>query len=331
MKPLGDLIESETEQQRRLAIFQSSGKLREQANSWRSDLIDALVMVESDLDFSDEADVALTSGTKARAICEKILRTLGPLAAGDSHAERLRDGMTVLIGGPPNAGKSTLLNAIARRDVAIVSERAGTTRDLIEVKLDLAGYPVNLIDTAGIRNSDDPVEREGINRAIKSGEAADLVLWLTPIGQGGVLPPKEFEQKKLWHIVTKADDLDAGADLALCALGENLQRAANGEDVAALHVSAKDGHNIGRLIGRLQRLASNEMSVDGSGLVANHRQRTALEAAQDALMAALDECTPTEILAEELRRACFALESLIGKVGIEDVLEQLFERFCIGK
>ena len=167
IEALGDLIEAETEQQRRLAIDQAGGHLQETVEHWRNDLLDALVMVECDLDFSDEMDAPPASRPKVRVKCDEILRSLAPLTAESFQVERIKEGMTVLIAGPPNAGKSTLLNAITRRDVAIVSERAGTTRDLIEVRLDLGGFPVNLVDTAGIRESDDPIEREGVQRALK--------------------------------------------------------------------------------------------------------------------------------------------------------------------
>lgn len=323
VEALGELIKSETEQQRRLAIFQTSGHLQKQVGSWRADLIDALVAIESDLDFSDEAGMPSDAGAQARAICGKLLRTLAPLAAENMPAERLREGMSVLIAGPPNVGKSTLMNAVAQRDVAIVSERAGTTRDLIEVKLDLGGFPVNLIDTAGIRDSVDPIEQEGIRRAITRGEAADLVLWLTPAGQAASQPPKEFTEKSLWRIWTKADAVEQ--DL------ESSERAETATAAGQLQISAKSGRNIDKLMDRLRERASAEMTVEGSFIVANQRQRDALVAAQRALAAALDEQIPLEVLAEELRQACFALETLIGKIEVEDILEQLFAQFCIGK
>ena len=205
IEALGDLIEAETEQQRRLAIEQTCGLLQHTVERWRSDLLDSLVMVECDLDFSDEQDAPSVSRANVRMKCEEILRSLAPLTAENSQVERIRDGMTVLIAGPPNAGKSTLLNAMTRRDVAIVSERAGTTRDLIEVRLDLGGFPVNLFDTAGIRESDDPIEREGVQRALQKCAAADLVLWLNPVGEPYHLPPGKLSDRPLWGILTKAD------------------------------------------------------------------------------------------------------------------------------
>jgi tRNA modification GTPase len=323
------LIEAETEQQRRLAIAQASGDLHSAAEQWRKSLIDALAIVESELDFSDESESHPASRQEATAIIVELLKTMAPLTVGNARVERLREGLTVLIAGPPNAGKSTLLNAIARREVAIVSERAGTTRDLIEVKLDLAGYPVNLIDTAGIQATDDPVEQEGIRRALRKSAEADLILWLTPAEDASFLPPKQFADRAVWHIVTKADRNHEDELSAAGAAGHDLTT----EPLAArtVTISARTGQNLEELIGKLQVYASETMSVEGSMIVANERQRFAIVQAQEALVAALDEKAPLEVVAEELRRACFLLESLMGKVGVEDVLDQLFSRFCIGK
>jgi tRNA modification GTPase len=326
IEALGDLIHAETEQQRRFAISQTEGHLRGLVEQWRERLIDALVLIESELDFSDEADAPNESRERIRAICGEIIRSIAPLAIANPSVERLREGLTVLIAGPPNAGKSTLLNAIARREIAIVSERAGTTRDLIEVKLDLGGYPVNLIDTAGIRASEDPIEKEGIDRAIKKSAHADLILWLTPAGEAAIAPPTDFEGRPIWSIWTKADIIPGDAS-----------KSAEGYDKATfpaqtqVSVSARSGENFGLLMDKLRKYAEQSMAFDSSLVACNERQRFAICEARDALIGALDEHTPIEILAEELRRACFSLESLIGKVGVEDVLDRLFSRFCIGK
>ena len=324
IEALGDLIEAETEQQRRLAIEQAGGHLQETVEHWRNDLIDSLVMIECDLDFSDEMDAPSISRAKVRVKCEEILRSLTPLTAEDAQVERIREGMTVLIAGPPNAGKSTLLNAITRRDVAIVSERAGTTRDLIEVKLDLGGFPVNLIDTAGIRASDDPLEREGVQRALKKSAAADLILWLSPVGEAYCAPPRELADRPLWGVLTKSDAVDHKMQLEVSG-----NQGPAGE--SKIEISAKTGRNLDILIKRLESYARLSMSVEGSLIVANERQRSAIRSAAVALKAATDENAPLEIVAEDLRRACFFLESLIGRVGVDDVLERIFARFCIGK
>ena len=175
---LADLVMAETEGQRRQAFRQMTGALGKRAESWRSQLIQALAMVEARIDFSDEADVPQDLVTPALQIARALEGEITSVLADDGRGERLREGLVVAIAGPPNAGKSTLLNRIAKRDAAIVSPYAGTTRDVIEVHLDLAGLPVTLLDTAGIRETDDPVEREGVLRARARAESADLVLWV---------------------------------------------------------------------------------------------------------------------------------------------------------
>lgn len=331
IEALGDLIEAETEQQRRLAVIETFGALRKTAERWRSRLIDALALIEGELDFSEEAEVGAESLVVARKICSEILDELSPDCLESQNAERLRDGMVVLITGPPNSGKSTLLNAMARRDVAIVSERAGTTRDLIDVKLDLDGYPLSMVDTAGMRESDDPIEQEGICRALKKSEAADLILWLTPVNEGYSAPPPEFRDRRWWSIRTKADRAEARRGSEGRSDDENASNFAGKVGRRELEISAKTGRNFDQLIDLLKAFASENMSVDSSLVIANARQRRALIAAREALDAAVVCDNALEIVAEEIRRACFSLDSLAGKVGVEDVLDRLFSRFCIGK
>jgi tRNA modification GTPase len=176
---LGDLIAAETEAQRKQALRQLSGVLGTQTEAWRRGLLEASAMIESQIDFADEDDVAEFPLAEVQALLRPLRDAIAELLERDGRrGERLRDGFTVVIAGPPNAGKSTLMNALAERDVAIVSPYAGTTRDALEVHLDLEGLPIVLVDTAGIRESDDPVEREGIARARRRAAQADLVLWL---------------------------------------------------------------------------------------------------------------------------------------------------------
>src|SRR6185436_3917939 len=175
---LADLIGAETEAQRRQAYRQLKGLLGQRAETWRTRLIEALALVEARIDFSDEADVPEDLIRPALKIVRELRDEIAEVLAGAGRGERLREGLVVAIAGPPNAGKSTLLNRIARREVAIVSPVAGTTRDVIEVHLDLDGYPVTLLDTAGIRDSADPVEQEGVRRARARAAEADLVLWV---------------------------------------------------------------------------------------------------------------------------------------------------------
>ena len=180
---LADLIGAETEAQRRQAYRQIKGLLGDRAETWRGRLIKALALVEAGIDFSDEADVPAELVRPALDIAQMLHDEISGGLAQAGRGERLRDGLVVAIAGPPNAGKSTLLNRIAKREAAIVSPFAGTTRDVIEVHLDLGGYPVTLLDTAGMRETDDPVEQEGVRRARERAAAADLVLWVTEAGR----------------------------------------------------------------------------------------------------------------------------------------------------
>ncbi len=203
---LADLIHADTEAQRRQAVRQLQGQLGDRAENWRLRLIEAMALAEAGIDFSDEADVAADVTVRALDAARLLQQEVAALLAEGRRGERLRDGLVVAIAGPPNAGKSTLLNRIARREVAIVSPHAGTTRDVIEVHLDLEGYPVTLLDTAGIREADDPVEREGVARARARAAAADLVLWLTDgEGTNPDSGPPQGSGPEIWSISTKID------------------------------------------------------------------------------------------------------------------------------
>jgi tRNA modification GTPase len=204
---LADLIYAETEAQRRQAYRQLKGLLGERAETWRQRLIEALALVEARIDFSDEADVPEDLLAPALAIARGLRDEIAEALAGAARGERLRDGLVVAIAGPPNAGKSTLLNRIARREAAIVSPVAGTTRDVIEVHLDLEGYPVTLLDTAGISDSADPVEQEGVRRARQRASEADLVVWVedarAPPEHGG--SPPLGAPATTWRVQNKID------------------------------------------------------------------------------------------------------------------------------
>src|SRR5438874_10013804 len=181
---LDDLIHADTDRQRRQALRQLKGLLGDRARDWRAQIIEASALIEAGIDFSDEGDVPAELIAPALAKVEALLAEIEEVLAGQGRSERLRDGLVVAIAGPPNVGKSTLMNQLARREVAIVSPHAGTTRDVIEVQLDLDGYPVTVIDTAGIRETDDPVEQEGVRRARARAAEADLVLWLADADGG---------------------------------------------------------------------------------------------------------------------------------------------------
>ncbi len=315
LEGLADLIDAETEWQRRQAQRQMSGVLRDATAPWRAALIEAAAEVETAIDFAE--DVATDAGLHD-AVCARLAPVRAGLAAElarGTAAERVRDGVQVVIAGPPNAGKSTLLNALVRREAAIVSAVAGTTRDPIEVHLDLGGCPVTLIDTAGLRDTDEAVERIGVRRALDRAEAADLVLWL-----GAGTPPAL--PCPLWRLAPKSD-LHATAPQERDPVD-----AAVPED-APMPLSARTGHNMDRLLRRLAGFA--QTLAGGGGVIARARHRAAFAAAAAALDRAAAPALPPELLAEELRAARHALDRLIGAVDVEDILGDVFSRYCIGK
>src|SRR3954447_3014563 len=199
---LDDLIHADTDRQRRQALHQLKGLLGDRARSWRQQIIEASALIEAGIDCSDEGDVRAELIAPALAKIKVLYDEIEEVLAAQGQSERLRDGLVVAIAGPPNVGKSTLMNQLARRDVAIVSPHAGTTRDVIEVQLDLDGFPVTVIDTAGIRETDDPVEQEGVRRARARAAEADLVLWLTDAESGY---PPERGTAPVWRVRSKAD------------------------------------------------------------------------------------------------------------------------------
>ncbi|HLX97989.1 MAG TPA: tRNA uridine-5-carboxymethylaminomethyl(34) synthesis GTPase MnmE [Roseiarcus sp.] len=312
---LADLVEAETEAQRRQAQRIAGGALGRECEAIRASLLDAMAAVETQIDFSDVEDSSeftlRTVKDAARAAIGRIDRAL--LTA--DKAQRLRDGFTVVIAGPPNAGKSTLMNALAGRDVAIVSAIPGTTRDLIEVFLDLRGYPVILVDTAGIRESGDPIEREGVARARRRAEAADLTLWLND-GSGGEAPGLS---SPILTVRTKID-LEAGSPQGTAATP------------GGLAISAKTGAGVDRLLDVIAELAEERMASSEPALLTLERHRRAFLDARDALDAALaPQATEPELIAEDLRRAAGAMDRVVGRISVEEVLGEIFARLCVGK
>ena len=324
---LADLILAETEAQRRLAYGQYAGRLAKQAEAWRTRLIEALALVEARIDFVDEGDVpenlvgpALAS---ARALRQEIVTAL----ADDRRGERLRDGLVVAIAGPPNAGKSSLMNRIARREAAIVTEIPGTTRDVIEVHLDLEGFPVTVLDTAGIRETDDLVEQEGVRRARARAAAANLVLWVVEASRAatGAAEPPAIGDGPLWMIRNKIDLVDSFSQQP------ERPRAGGSRDTYA--ISALTGAGVDRLVTALAVFARDSFDAGEGALITRERHRVALQETVEALDRAVAEvAAPREdIVAEELRLALRALGRLTGRVDVEEVLGVIFRDFCIGK
>lgn len=314
---LGDLVSAETEAQRRQAMHQYQGALSKKVEVWREQLIEVMALIEANLDFSDEADVPENLMAPAARAAGEMLSQIEAALADARRGERLREGFSVAIAGAPNAGKSTLLNALAQRDVAIVSDIPGTTRDVIEVALDLNGVPVVLIDTAGIRDTTNPIEQEGVRRAMARAAAADLVLLLEPKGDVPISLPKRADQT-VWHIRTKSDLIDSDSKQSL-------------SQKDSLSISAKTGAGIDELLKRLSKEA--ERFAGEPALVTRERQRVALREAAERISSALLLTKPgqEELFAEELRLAARSLGRITGRVDVEDVLDKIFSSFCIGK
>jgi tRNA modification GTPase len=311
---LADLIAAETEAQARQAIAQAEGGARALYESWREELVKAQALAEAGLDFADEADVAADAAVQADACVAKLLVAMSKHLQ-DRRGERLRDGFRVVIAGPPNAGKSSLLNALAQRDVAIVSEEAGTTRDVIEVHLDLGGLPVIVTDTAGIREAEGAVEAEGVRRALARVENADLVLWMVDAAAPHVEDKSAYIAANAVHIrVLNKVDLVKSAQIA---------------DGVAL--SAKTGEGVAELVGLLTKRAEEGLAVGEPAVITRARHRAELEAAAEALSRFGEERGGPEIKAEELRIAARHLGRLTGRIDVEEVLGAIFSEFCIGK
>jgi tRNA modification GTPase len=307
---LADIIDAETEAQRRQAMLQLGGRLGNAAENWRESVLQVLALLEASLDFSDEGDVPEDLEQEILGMIDRVRGEIGRAMANRS-GERLREGLTVVLAGPPNAGKSTLLNVLARRDVAIVSPVAGTTRDVIEVHCDLGGLPVIIVDTAGLRESGDMIEQEGVSRARARAQDADLVLWLVPPEGGESEPP---QAQRLLRVGTKSD----------------LNRVRHDCD---LTIAAATGEGLPELIARLEEEASALMG-QGDAILTRERHRKALERAHAALeraRAMLVGHGPLELTAEEVRLAARAIGEITGRVDVEDVLDRLFSSFCIGK
>jgi tRNA modification GTPase len=332
---LADLVNAETEAQRRQALAQSEGSLRTLYEGWRAELLKAQALMEAGLDFVDEGDVVADVTVKSEAIVAGLLQSISHHLA-DRRGERLRDGFRVVIVGAPNAGKSSLLNALARRDVAIVSEEAGTTRDVIEVHLDLGGIPVLLIDTAGLREASGAVEAEGVRRALARAEQADLVLFLVDATDPQWTPPASFRGSGSFPLSDANPPQSDAISPQITAI-----RVLNKHDLVppempvpdgVVAISAKTGAGLDLLLKSLEEYAIFATTSDaGAPLLTRTRHRVELESAHYALSRFMDKSLIPELKAEELRVAARHLGRLTGHIDVEEVLGVLFAEFCIGK
>ena len=309
---LADLIDAETEAQRRQAFRQLEGALSGKVEGWRDRLIDAAALLEAALDFTDEEDVPDDVAGGADGVLAAVRGEVDAELARGRAGEQLREGFVVVIAGPPNAGKSTLLNALAGREIAIVSPHAGTTRDAIEVRCDLGGLPVIFVDTAGLRDAVDPVEVEGIARARTRMKGADLVLLLGAPDQADP-DPVATGSAPVIRVASKSD------------LG--------GEAPGEIAVSALTGAGLNTLIDAVRDRASATLSGAADAVITRERHRSALREVSAALSRALSaaQARQPELAAEDLRLGLRALGRITGQVDIEEVLDRVFSQFCIGK
>jgi len=317
---LADLIEAETTAQRRQALRQLEGELGRVYESWRQRLLGALAHSEAAMDFSDED---LPKDIEATALLEVSLleREIANHLMDKRRGERLREGALITIIGPPNAGKSSLLNFLAKRDVAIVSETAGTTRDVIEVHLDMGGYPVILADTAGLRESADAIEIEGVRRACRKAEDADLRL--------AVFDAESWQNAD----ATTLEFIDADTLIVInkCDLGApKYPPVFNG--ISVLVISALTGDGVDNLLDAITDRIAGMMDVGAFPALTRIRHREALEDCRSALGRCLGGAgLESELAAEDLRMAARHLGRITGRVDVDDVLDLIFQNFCIGK
>ena len=306
---LADLIDAETEAQRRQAMRIVGGELGRKAAEWNKAVTRGLALLEACIDFADE-EIPESAVEEAKGLVDALICELGAEASGAEVAERVRNGFEVAIVGPPNVGKSTLLNCISKRDAAITSEYAGTTRDVIEVRMDLKGLPIAILDTAGLRESEDPVESIGIAKAVARAESADMRIFLT-----------ESDNAEELKVDLKSGDLilRSKADLA--------------PDVGMPAVSGKTGQGVSELVECVHRELAGRAS--GVETATRERHRLAIKSAIKALESCAHELNDggrnLEVAAEELRSAADALGALIGKIDAEKVLGEIFASFCVGK
>ena len=302
---LADLIDSDTEMQRQHAMRVFEGELADTVEAWRRDLTRARALLEATIDFADE-DVPEDVRPEVEILIRNVIQSLQEQLAGVDEVTRIKDGFDVAIIGAPNVGKSSLLNALTKSDAAIVSEVAGTTRDVIEVRLEIAGFQINLIDTAGIRDTDDIVEKIGVERARARAESADL----------RVLLYADSNDRDLAHLITGSDiSLQSKADIYFCPEG----------------LSAVTGQGIPELLARIAERAASGSSK--AGLVSRLRDRQAISAASEILSGVLDMAgtIEAELLSSDVQAAADKLSAIIGRVDVEAILDEVFSSFCLGK
>lgn len=313
LEGLSDLIAAETEGQRIQALRQSGGDLRTLYDGWRSQLIRCRALIEAELDFSDEEDIPDSVSDQVWSAVESLTGEISNHLDDGQIGEIIREGYRIALLGPPNAGKSSVLNALAQRDVAIVTPIAGTTRDTIDVDFDIRGFKVIVTDTAGLRATDDIVEREGILRAERAARTADLVLWLQP-------PENSATEGRPTDAVTlhTKSDLMAAEDSALASK-------------QLLTINTTQAHGLDDLLTFIEHCLADLTPKTEQSVVTRHRHRAALTHCLSLLNSARNSSSNLEISSEYLRLAGDCLGRITGRVDVEDLLDVIFSEFCVGK
>lgn len=319
---LADLIESETLAQTQQALLQMQGNLKNLYENWRKSLIGLMAQVEAYIDFPDE-DLPIQLVANITLAITSLKHDLQTHLEDGRKGELLRNGVHITIVGAPNAGKSTLLNYLSRRDVAIVSEIAGTTRDIIEVHLDIAGYPFTIADTAGLRqNTSDVLEQEGMKRTKERAKKGDLLIALAAIEHGQVILPPDVWELIQQHseVILLINKIDQGTP----TIPEILQK------YRPILISGKTGEGVDHLLESLQKFAEQHLSHQQDPVITRLRHRTLLQDTLESLNH-FNFDQPIEISSENLRHAAHSLGKITGRIDVEDVLDSLFSQFCIGK
>lgn len=307
---LGDLIAADTEAQRRQAVAIAGGAVARRLEGWRSKILRARAAIEADFDFADEDDIPSGQNSAGMQIAAELAKEIRESLADSNRGEIVRSGFQVVVAGKPNAGKSSLVNALAGRELAIVAAEAGTTRDIVETRLDIGGYAVVVADTAGIREPAGTVEREGIRRAQERAGIADLVIWLDEEGRGPQGRELLAGDARIWVLRSKDDTGRFGSE----------------------SISTVSGHGLPALTARLGQALRDRLGRSGEVVATRARHRAALEECAASLeQASAAGGQADEVRAEHLRAASDALGRLSGAIGSEEVLGEIFRRFCIGK
>jgi tRNA modification GTPase len=316
---LADLVDAETEGQRRQALRQRRGALSSVYEGWRGRLIEAAALIEAEIDFPDE-DLPGALAQRAGPILQTLAADMASHLDDAHRGERIRDGFRIAIIGPPNAGKSSLLNALAQRQAAIVSDLPGTTRDVVETRQVMAGFPVWIADTAGLREAADAIEAEGIRRALERAEEADLRLGL--VEAGAELPRSLREALQPGDVVVRSK-------LDLSRLG---RRPVTPEVAGEVWVSALTGEGMVELAALLSDRVREALGREEAPVLTRARHRRLVEEARGALLRAIPALDQgAELAAEDVRVAADQIGRLTGRIDVEDLLDEIFSSFCIGK